>query len=93
MRIRGYLMDKTKTLKTITTLADEILKTGDEESVLAAHALKFVVCFLARGYIQLLMAFFGNLAQLIKWVEDEKGSPLSPGSGLIVPPSDIMSPN
>ena len=86
-------MDKTKTLANITVLADEILKTGDEESVLAAHALKFVVCFLARGYIGLLMSFFGNLAQLIKWVEEEKGSSLASGGGLIVPPSDIISPN
>ena len=85
-------MDKGKTLKKISDLSDEILKTGDEESVLAAHALNFVVCFLARGYIGLLMAFFGNLAQLIKWVEDEKKAGQL-DSGLLVPPSDIIAPN
>lgn len=87
-------MDKAKTLKKISNLADEILKTGDEESVLAAHALKFVVCFLARGYIALLMTFFGNLAQLMKWTEDDaKGKGAPPGSELILPPSDIINPN
>lgn len=86
-------MDKPKTLKKISALSEEILKTGDEESVLAARALQFVVMFLARGYIGLLMTFFGNLAQLMKWTEDDaKGKPPSP-SGLVVPPSDIMAPN
>ncbi len=85
-------MDKTKTLADITALADEILKTGDEESVLAANALKFVVCFLARGYIQLLMTFFGNLAQLMKWVEDDTRADPSTNK-LIVPPSDMILPN
>ncbi len=82
-------MDKTKTLKKIRTLSDEILKTGDEESVLAAHALKFVALFLALGYIQLLMAFFGNLGTLIKWTEDKEEA-----EGPLVMPAmpDIMIP-
>ena len=80
-------MDKTKTLKKIDNLADEVIKTGDEESVLAGHALKFVCLFLARGYIQLLMSFFGNLATLMKWTEESK-------SQLVVPVQpDIVVPN
>ncbi|GAG79185.1 unnamed protein product [marine sediment metagenome] len=83
-------MDKAKTLREISNLSDKILKTGDEESVLAAHALRFVCVFLARGYIQLLMAFFGNLATLMKWTEDEKGTKRQ----LVVPAvSDIVAPN
>ena len=85
-------METPKTLKKIDNLATEVIKTGDEESVLAGHALKFVCLFLARGYIQLLMAFFGNLATLMKWTEDEKKG-AQPYSGLIVPPSDIIAPN
>ena len=86
-------MDRAGTLKKISALADEILQEGDEESVFTANALKFVNCFLARGYIQLLMTFFGNLAQLMKWVEGDKGASLSSGGGLIAPPSDIVLPN
>lgn len=82
-------MDKAKTLKKINSLHDEILKTGDEESVFAAHCLKFVCLFLALGYIQLLLAFFGNLGQLIKWTENKE----EPGSSLVLPGSDIIQPN
>ncbi len=83
-------MDKAKTLKKIRALSDEILKTGDEESVIAAHALNFVALFLALGYIQLLMAFFGNLGQLIKWTEDKEEA----GEKLVLPAiSDIIAPN
>ncbi len=85
-------MNRAETLRKISTLSDEILKEGDEESVLAANALKFVVCFLARGYIQLLMTFFGNLAQLMKWVEDDARAGPSTNK-LMVPPSDIVLPN
>ncbi len=82
-------MDKAKALKKINTLSEEMQKTGDEESVLAAHCLKFVALFLALGYIQLLLAFFGNLGQLIKWTEDKEG----PKSSMIMPGSDILIPN
>lgn len=83
-------MDKAKTMKKISTLADEVIKTGDKESAVAGHALKFVALFLALGYIELLMAFFGNLGTLIKWTEEKEES----GEPLIMPvPSDIIQPN
>jgi len=83
-------MDKTKTLKKIKALSEEIQKTGDEESVLAAYSLNFVALFLALGYIQLLLAFFGNLGQLMKWTEDKE----STDERLIMPVvSDIIAPN
>ena len=83
-------MDKAKTLKKIKSLSEEILKEGDKESVVAGHALKFVCLFLALGYIELLMAFFGNLGTLIKWTEEKEEG----GEPLIMPvPSDIIQPN
>lgn len=83
-------MDKAKTLKKIRTLSDEIIKEGDKESAVAGHALKFVALFLALGYIELLMAFFGNLGTLIKWTEEKEEQ----DEPLILPAiSDIIQPN
>ncbi len=84
-------MDKTKTLKKIKALSDEIQKMGDEESVLAAYSLNFVALFLAVGHIDLLLAFFGNLGALIKRTEEKKV-----GSDPLVIPiaaADIIKPN
>lgn len=86
-------MNKDKTIKEIVALSDKILKTGDEESVIAANAMKFVVMFLARGYIGLLMMFFGNLAQLMKWTEDDAKGKTPSDNRLVLPPPDIVQPN
>jgi hypothetical protein len=83
-------MEKSKSVKKIISLAEEMIKTGDGESALGGHALKFVALFLALGHIDLIMQVFGAMASLIKRTEGEE----EPETGLITPvKSDIIVPN
>lgn len=83
-------MEKPKTLKKIRSLSDEILKAGDEESVMAGHCLNFVALFLALGHIDFLLSLFGNLGILLQRLEGgkTKDDPL-----IVIPRSDIIAPN